>query len=74
MKLEEATELAKQGIKVTHEYFTDDEYMTIQGDLIVFENNSTMLFVDYVKNKDYLKDGWSKYIELGVPFDENLYK
>lgn len=38
MTLQEAKELAQQGIKVTHTYFTDDEYMIMKGNMIIFED------------------------------------
>lgn len=56
MTLQEAKELAQQGIKVTHEYFTEDEYMTI-GNIIKFEDGDEIYFLD----------GWSKY-----PDEDNI--
>ncbi len=61
MTLEEAIILAKQGIKVTHEFFTDDEYLTIQGNMIVFEDGAKISIDEWTKDKDYLNNGWSKY-------------
>lgn len=74
MKLQEAIELAKQGIKVTHEYFADDEYMTMEGNIATFEDGIKVIFDDWYSEQDSLDYGWYKYIEHGVPFDENLYK
>ena len=34
MLLQEAKKLAQQGVRVTHEYFTDDEWMIMEGNLI----------------------------------------
>ncbi len=38
MTFEEAKILARQGIKMTHNYFTDNEYITMKGNVIVFED------------------------------------
>ena len=46
MTFEEAKEQARKGIKVTHQYFTPDEYMTMKGNQIMFE------IVEF--NKDFL--------------------
>ena len=59
MTLIEAKNLAQQGIKVTHRYFTSDEYMIMKGNIIVFEDGSEIWFNDWVQGKDYLKEGWS---------------
>lgn len=61
MTLEEAKEKAQQGIKVKHNYFTDDEYMTMKGNLITFEDGCSIFFDEWVEGKEYLKDGWSLY-------------
>ena len=62
MTLKEAKEQAQKGIKVTHTYFTDDEYMTMQGNMIVFEDGSKILFNEWTEGKDYLNDSWSLYV------------
>jgi len=64
MTFEEAKEQARKGIKVTHEYFTDDEYMTMQGNMIVFEDGVKIFADEWSKDKDYLLDGWSLFKEL----------
>lgn len=61
MTLEEAKELAQQGVKVTHEYFTSKEYMTMSGNIIVFEDGAKIFFNEWTKGKDYLNTGWSKF-------------
>ena len=61
MTLEEAKELAQQGIKVTHQYFTEDEYMTMQGNVIIFEDGVEIYFDEWVKDKPYLLEGWSLF-------------
>ena len=59
MTLQEAKELAQQGIKVTHEYFTDNEYMYMQGNVIIFEDDVEIFFDEWTKDKPYLLEGWS---------------
>lgn len=61
MTLEEAKKLAQQGVKVTHTYFTDDEYMTMEGHTVVFEDGVTISIEEWTKDKDYLNEGWSRY-------------
>lgn len=63
MTFEEAKELARQGIKMTHRYFTNDEYMTMKGNIIVFEDGSEVFANEWSAGKDYLNDGWSKFDE-----------
>ena len=58
MTLQEAKELAQQGIAVTHEYFTDEEYMTMKGNVIIFEDECEIYFDEWVKDKPYLLEGW----------------
>ena len=62
MTFEEAKEQARKGIKVTHQYFTKDEYMTMQGNQIVFEDGCKIFADEWAKGKDYLNDGWSLYV------------
>ena len=61
MLLQEAKKLAQQGVRVTHEYFTDDEWMIMEGNLIQFEDGVQIFFNEFTEGKDYLKDGWSLY-------------
>ena len=61
MTLEEAVKLAKNGVKMTHTYFTSDEYITMRGNMVVFEDGVHMYLLDWIKDKDYLNDGWSKF-------------
>ena len=61
MTLTEAKELAQQGIKVTHRYFTDKEYLTMKGNIIIFEDGVKMYFDEWTRDKDFLLDGWSKF-------------
>ena len=61
MTLEEAKELAQQGVKMTHDYFTEEEYMTMKGNVIFFEDGCQIFFNEWVQGKDYLKTGWSRF-------------
>ena len=61
MTLEEAKDLAQQGVKMTHEYFTDEEHMIMRGNLIVFEDGCQIFFNEWVQGKEYLKTGWSRF-------------
>ena len=61
MNLQEAKEKAQKGIKVTHEYFSDTEYMTMRGNKIVFEDEVKMFFDEWTKGKEYLLEGWSEF-------------
>ena len=61
MTLQEAKELAQQGIKVTHQYFTEEEYMVMKGNVIIFEDGVEIYFDEWVKDKPYLLEGWSKF-------------
>ena len=61
MTLQEAKELAQQGIKVTHQYFTKEEYMTMQGNVIIFEDECEIYFDEWVEDKPYLLEGWSLF-------------
>jgi CRISPR/Cas system CMR-associated protein Cmr3 (group 5 of RAMP superfamily) len=62
MTFEEAKEQARKGIKVTHRYFTKNEYMIMQGNQIVFEDGCKIFVDEWAKGKDYLNDGWSIYV------------
>lgn len=61
MTFEEAKVLARQGIKMTHKYFTSDEYMTMIGNIIVFEDGVEIFADNWSKGKKYLLEGWSKF-------------
>jgi hypothetical protein len=61
MTFEQAKILARQGIKMTHQYFTDDEYIIMQGNIIVFEDGVKMFADEWAKGKDYLLEGWSRF-------------
>lgn len=61
MTLTEAKVLAQQGIKVTHKYFTDDEYMTMKNNIIEFEDGVTIFFDEWTAGKDYLLEDWERF-------------
>lgn len=61
MTLEEAIELAKKGVKMTHEYFTSEEWMIMQGGQVVFEDGVKASLRDWTEDKDYLLTGWEKF-------------
>lgn len=63
MTFEEAKQLARQGVKMTHRYFTSDEYMTMKGNIIIFEDGVQIFADEWAKGKDYLLEGWSKFNE-----------
>lgn len=63
MTFEEAKVLARQGIKMTHEYFTPNEYIIMKGNMIIFEDGIKIFADEWSKGKDYLKEGWSKFEE-----------
>lgn len=61
MTFEQAKELARQGIKMTHQYFTSEEYMTMRGNIVVFEDGAEIFVDEWSKDKDYLLTGWSTF-------------
>jgi len=46
---------------MTHEYFTPNEYMTMQGNMIIFEDGVKIFADEWSSGKDYLLNGWSVY-------------
>lgn len=62
MTFEKAKEKARKGIKVTHRYFTEDEYMTMRGNMIIFEDGVEIFADEWLHGKDYLLKDWSIYI------------
>jgi len=59
MTLEEARVAISEGKKVTHRYFTDDEYIHMGKNGISFEDG-VKVPADWW-DKDYLKTDWSIY-------------
>lgn len=63
MSREEAKEAMKSGLKVTHIYFTPEEWATMENGLIVLEDGvrcSPSEFWRY-RNESYFDYGWSIY-------------
>lgn len=61
MTFEEAKEKARKGVKMTHKYFTDKEYMTMRGNIIIFEDGVEIFADKWSKGKDYLLNDWSEF-------------
>lgn len=61
MELKQAIELARKGIKMTHEYFGRDEYLTVQGNMVFFEDGVKIFLNEWIKDKEWLNNGWSEY-------------
>jgi aromatic ring-opening dioxygenase LigB subunit len=61
MTWEEAKILAQQGIKVTHQYFTSEEYIIMRGNIIVFEDGVEIFASEWMQGKPYLQNNWSIY-------------
>lgn len=61
MTLTEAKTLAQQGIKMKHHSFTDNEWMIMRGNMIVFEDGVKIFFNEWVEGKAYLLDGWNEF-------------
>jgi hypothetical protein len=61
MNLQEAKELAQQGVRMTHQDFTSDEWMIMKGNMIHFEDGMKIFFEEWVCGKPYLLNGWSRY-------------
>lgn len=59
MTLQEAIILARQGIKMTHEYFSDTEWMIMHGNMIEFEDGAKIFLSEWGGNKN--DNGWSLY-------------
>jgi hypothetical protein len=56
MTLQEAKQAARDGKKITHRYFTSEEFIEFKGGFIFEDGNKVPL--DWW-SKDYLNDGWS---------------
>ncbi len=62
MTFEEAKIKARQGIKVKHRYFAENEYLTMKGNLMVFEDGVEIFANDWLGDKEWALDGWSLYV------------
>jgi len=63
MTFEEAKVLARQGIKMTHVYFTPEEYITMRGNIFIFEDGCEIFAHEWAQGKNYLLEGWFKFEE-----------
>jgi hypothetical protein len=63
MTKQEAISAMAKGWRVTHAYFQNDEWVTLQGDLILFENEVTMSFDRFWENrKTGFDTGWKIWL------------
>jgi len=63
MNKEEAIQQMKKGVKITHQYFSSDEWMTMEGNKIVLEDSvrcSEREFWHWRKNAGW-ETGYSVY-------------
>jgi len=68
MNFESAKVLARLGVKVTHKYFTPEEWMIMDENIIIFEDGASIdadewAADEWARDKDFLDDGWSKWEE-----------
>lgn len=63
MTFEDARLLAMKGIKITHEYFTDDEWLIMKGNLIIFEDGVEIYATEWLEGRPYLQVGWARFEE-----------
>lgn len=63
MTREEAIEQMKQGKKVTHRYFSNDEWMTIENGKFLLEDGVRISFEEFwlYRYQDSWKDGYEIY-------------
>ena len=62
MTKDEAIQAMKSGAKVTHQYFSDEEWITMEGNLVIITEEgysvSTVEFWKY-RPEQYQNDDWS---------------
>lgn len=61
MTKEEALITARKGIKITHKYFTPNEWLIVNGNMIQFEDGVQIFWEEWTAGKEYLNEGWSIY-------------
>jgi hypothetical protein len=59
--LETAKAMAQEGIKMSHRYFTDNEWLVVRGNCITFEDGVNIFWDEWAAGKDYLKVGWKRF-------------
>jgi len=57
----QARDYARQGVKVTHKYFTSEEYITMKGNMIIFNDGVRLNDRQWLKNRLDLLQDWSFY-------------
>lgn len=63
MTLQEMIPLARKGIKMTHTYFTPNEWLILHGNIVKFEDGVQTYLDEWTKGKNYLNDGWEVWKE-----------
>jgi hypothetical protein len=59
---EQALEEMRKGWKLTHGYFTDDEWVTIENNLMVFEDGVKISVEEFFDiRKEGFDNGWTKW-------------
>jgi hypothetical protein len=58
---EEAVEALLSGKKLTHNYFTNNEWVMMMGDFMLFENNQTQSVDSFwnIRKNDWWNSGWN---------------
>lgn len=59
MDKEQAIEAMKQGKKLTHNYFSNDEWITIENNIIISEDGVKHHNFWGIRNSESWKTGWS---------------
>lgn len=65
MTKSEAIIAMKEGLKVTHRYFTDDEFITMKFNKIIDENNYSFCPEEFwmYRTNPWFDSGWSLFKE-----------
>lgn len=65
MTKSEAIDAMKRGEKVTHRFFTPDEWMTIDNNEILLEDGVKCSIEEFFhfRKDQYWDDGWSLYLK-----------
>jgi hypothetical protein len=63
MTKEEAIKAMREGKKVTHQYFIKNEWMTMEGNRIIFEDDCSCWAHEFWADRKYVgwEDGYSLY-------------
>lgn len=65
---EQAIEAMQRGEKVTHRFFTDEEYIIMRGDRIVDENDNSISVIEFwsFRYQPYWSENWSIFKEREI--------